>query len=55
MMKTIKDCMEITGLPYSVLRKLCLSEQIIYIRSGNKYYINLKSLLNYLGEESEQR
>ena len=47
MMKTIKESSEITGLPYSVIRNLCLRKQIRFIKSGNKFYIYLDSLISY--------
>ena len=38
-MMSIKEAAERTGLSYFCLRRLCLTNQIIYIRSGAKYYI----------------
>ena len=48
MMKTIKQCQELTGLPYSAIRNLCLQNKIKYFRSGTKYYIYADSLVQYL-------
>ena len=48
MMKTIKQCQELTGLPYPAIRKLCLQNKINYFRSGTKYYIYTDSLVQYL-------
>ena len=50
MMKSIKECSEITGLPYHVIRNLCLQNKIKFIKSGNKYYILLQSLVSYCEE-----
>ena len=47
MMKKIKDASEETGLPYHCIRQLCLEGKIKFIRSGNKYYINMPSLIAY--------
>lgn len=47
MMKTIRECSEITGLPYSAIRKLCMDKKIRFIKSGNKFYIYLDSLISY--------
>jgi excisionase family DNA binding protein len=47
MMKTIKECSEITGLPYSAIRNLCLNKKIRFLKSGTKYYIYLDSLILY--------
>lgn len=46
-MKTIKDCVTITGLSYHAIRTLCLNRKIKFMRSGTKYYIYLDSLLAY--------
>lgn len=49
-MMSIKEVAERTGLSYFCLRRLCLTNQIIYIRSGAKYYINYTNLLVYLNQ-----
>ena len=48
MMWTIRKAQEETGLPYSVIRQLCLDEKVQFIRSGTKYYIYSVSLIDYL-------
>ncbi len=48
MMKTIKQCQELTGLPYSAIRNLCVQNKIKYFRSGTKYYIYVESLIQFL-------
>ena len=53
MMKTIKECSEITGLQYSFIRGLCIDRKIKFIRSGVKYYIYLDSLLEFCGDRGE--
>lgn len=47
MMKTIKQASEETGLSYYFIRKLILSNQIKFIRSGSKYYVNMPSLIAF--------
>lgn len=47
-MVTIREASERTGLAYHCIRKLCMNGQIIYIRSGRKYYVNLKRLTAFL-------
>ena len=47
-MRTIKAASSETGLPYYVIRNLCLQKKIAYIKSGNKYYVNMDSLEGYL-------
>ena len=43
----IKECSAQTGLSYDMLRKLCLQEKIVYVRSGKKFLINLNRLCDY--------
>ena len=50
MMWTLKVASEKTGLPYSVLRRLCLERKIVHIKSGVKYYVNADALLAYLSK-----
>lgn len=50
MMITLKQATEITGCSYFFLRNLCLQGKIKYVRSGTKYLLNKKSLLEFLGE-----
>ena len=54
MMWTIKKAQAETGLPYSVIRQLCVDNKIQFIRSGTKYYIYSNSLIEYLtGKDRE--
>ena len=53
MMWTLKKAQEYTGLPYSVLRELCVNNKIRFIRSGTKYYVYSQSLLEYLTGEQK--
>lgn len=52
-MLTIKQCVEETGLSYDRIRKLCLENRIVYIRSGNKYFVNKEKLAAYLNGEED--
>ncbi|MGM9537163.1 MAG: helix-turn-helix domain-containing protein [Candidatus Onthomonas sp.] len=47
-MVTIREAAARTGLSYSCIRRLCMTNQITYVRSGKKYYINLGKLLAFL-------
>ncbi len=49
-MLTIKEATEMTGLSYSCIRRLCLNNEIKFVRSGTKYYVNTASLLRYCGQ-----
>lgn len=41
---------QLTGVPYEFLRKLCLQNKIVHIRSGVRYLINLEKLVDYLNQ-----
>lgn len=47
-MLTISEMSKRTGLSYNFIRKLCIQNKIVYIRSGNKYLINLNRFLKFL-------
>lgn len=47
-MVTIKRASELTGLSYHCLRRMCLENQIVHIRTGAKFLINLERLADYL-------
>lgn len=47
-MISINEASKRTGLSYELLRKLCLTGEIIHIRSGAKYLINFPLLCEYL-------
>ena len=54
-MITIKECADRTGISYDFIRKLCLLDKIVYIKTGKKFLINLEKLVQYLiGEEAEE-
>lgn len=48
LMKTIHEASVETGLSYYFLRQLCIQNKIVYIKSGKKYYINMRKLAEYL-------
>ena len=56
-MKTIGEISQKTGLPYEFIRKLCLQEKIVFIKSGKKYLINFEKFIEYLnmGEQHEEQ
>lgn len=47
-MNTLREAAEATGLSYDCLRKMCLRNEIVYIKSGNKFLINMDKLVEYL-------
>lgn len=47
-MKTIKEMVGLTGLSYTMLRNLCLQNEIVHIRAGKKYLINYDRFVDYL-------
>lgn len=52
-MVTISELSERTGLSYSFIRKLCIQNKIVHIRSGNKYLINFNRFLEFLNTGTE--
>lgn len=48
MMVGLREAAEYTGLTYNCIRRLCLKNEIVHIRSGKKFYVNLPKLLEYL-------
>ncbi len=52
-MLTLKETSDRTGLSYEFLRKLCLRGEIVFIKTGTKYLVNLPKLIEFLnGGES---
>ena len=50
-MVSVKECAELTGLPYSTLLKMCRNREITFIMSGTKYLINYDKLLEQMNGE----
>ena len=55
-MRTIKEVSTLTGVSYDALRKMCLRNEIPFIKCGKKFLINLDRFIDYLngnpGKES---
>jgi len=47
-MVTLKEAAKLTGISYDFLRKMCINNQIVYIKAGTKYLINFGKLVDYL-------
>lgn len=47
-MVSISKAAELTGLSYTVLRRWCLEDRIIYVKAGSHFLINLDRLIDYL-------
>ena len=47
-MRTIKEAAGATGLSYYCVRRMCQKCEIRYIKSGNRYLVNLDLLVGYL-------
>ena len=47
-MLTINQAAERTGLPKTFIRQLIWDRKIVYIRSGQKYLVNLEKLCDFL-------
>ena len=54
-MVTINRAAELTGLPYSYIRNLCLTKQIVFVKSGCKFLINWEKLISFLNGEQERQ
>lgn len=53
-MVTINKASELTGVSYSYIRQLCLTKQIVFVRTGCKYLINLEKFVSFLNGELQQ-
>ncbi len=49
---TLKETAELTGLSYGFLRQKALSGEIVAVRAGRKFLINIDRLIDYLNGES---
>ena len=47
-MRSIRAVAKETGLSYDAIRKMCLRNEIVYIRCGTKFLINLDWFIDYL-------
>ncbi len=47
-MRTIKETSSETGIPYHTIRQWCLAGEIMYIKAGTKYLINLDKFIEFL-------
>lgn len=47
-MKSLNELEELSGMPYTTLRKLCMDGKIVHIRLGNKYMVNWNKFVEYL-------
>lgn len=52
-MISLRDAVTLSGLSYDRLRKLCLTNKLVHVRSGAKIFINREKLIEYL-ERGEQ-
>lgn len=51
-MITIKETASRTGLSYEFIRKLCINNEIIHVRTGKRYLVNFNRFIDYLNEGS---
>ena len=47
-MLSIQQTSSKTGLSQYYIRQLCLNDEIVYVKSGNKYLINFDRFIDYL-------
>lgn len=51
-MGTLREASELTGLSYGCLRQKALVGEIVAVRAGRKFLINLDKLVDYLNGET---
>ena len=54
-MVSIREAAKLTGLSYDYIRKLCINDQIVYVRAGNKYIVNMGKLIDFLNVGIKQQ
>ena len=55
-MLTLNQAAEATGLTYNCLRRWILSGEFgFYVKAGNRYYINMERLEDFLNQSKEER
>lgn len=54
-MLTVRQTVEATGLPERFIRRLCTSSEIVTVKSGCKYLINLDRLIDYLNGQGKSK
>lgn len=52
-MKTIQQLADETGIPYSAIYRWCKKGKIVFVRTGNKYLINVEKFNDFLNGETE--
>ena len=53
LMMTVLDTVKYTGLPERFIRSLVRSGKIVCVKSGNRTYINIDKLIEYLNTAKE--
>ena len=52
-MVTIREASERSGLSYYTIRRLCLTDKIVHIKTGTKFLVNWNKFLEYLNGGKE--
>ncbi len=47
-MVTLQEAADRSGMNYYSIRRLCLDNAIVYIRSGKRYYVNWPLFVDFL-------
>lgn len=53
-MKTIQQLADETGVSYNAIRKWCLEKQIVFVKTGKKYLINVEKFYSFLNGDTEK-
>lgn len=53
-MLTLKEAVEISGISYEALRRLCFQKKIVHTRIGSKVFINAPKFVDYLNRTNTE-
>jgi len=54
-MLTITETAEAFNLPVHFIRRLCLTNQIVYVRSGKKIFVNRDLFISFLNNPQQMQ
>lgn len=53
-MLTIRQTADRSGVSYGAIRKMCMNNEIVFIRCGKKYLVNWNRFCDYLNGKKEE-
>ena len=54
-MLTITETAEAFNLPVHFIRRLCLTNQIVFVKSGKKFLVNKEKFVSYLNNPQQEK